>query len=190
MSRFGAVLIPILKHRPPFLCYNSFIANSIAHKVSYRFMIEGDFMTSDAAVLIPRPEESCAAEAARRKIRAALEIEDSMTFSIKGSPDEIEVPPSALTALDRALASIAAGEPFSVVSAREELTTQQAADILNVSRPFLIKLLDSAEIAYRLVGTHRRVDAASLLRFKSADDQKRKAAVDALSAETYELGFV
>jgi excisionase family DNA binding protein len=161
----------------------------MTYPVTLRFMIEGSFMVSDAAVLIPKPEESRAAESARRKLQAALKADDSMTFSIKGGQGEIEVPYSALSALDRALASIAAGEPFSVVSAREELTTQQAADLLNVSRPFLIKLLDSGEIEYRLVGTHRRVDAASLLRFKSADDQKRKAIVDALSAETYELGL-
>ncbi|MDR1185460.1 MAG: helix-turn-helix domain-containing protein [Coriobacteriales bacterium] len=147
-------------------------------------------MTSDAAVLIPKPEESRAAESARKKIRAALKSDDSMTFNIKGSQGEIELPYSALSALDRALASVAAGEPFSVVSARDELTTQQAADLLNVSRPFLIKLLEGGEIEYRLVGTHRRVDATSLLRFKSTDDQKRKAAVDALSAETYEFGFI
>ncbi|MGO1544345.1 MAG: helix-turn-helix domain-containing protein [Gulosibacter sp.] len=78
---------------------------------------------------------------------------------------------------------------MTVLPSQAELTTQQAADALNVSRPFLIGLLDAGQIDYRTVGTHRRVKAASLIRYLREDDVRRLAAADALSAETRELGF-
>jgi excisionase family DNA binding protein len=146
-------------------------------------------MTTDTVVLTPRPEEARIADLALRKTRFALLTDDLMHLRIDGETEEIEVPRSAIAALDRALASVVAGEPFSVVSAHDELTTQQAADLLGVSRPFLIRLLEEGKVAYRKVGSHRRVDAASLLDFKSTTDKKSRAAIDELSAETFELGF-
>ncbi|MCL2455546.1 MAG: helix-turn-helix domain-containing protein [Micrococcales bacterium] len=78
---------------------------------------------------------------------------------------------------------------MTVVPAHAELTTQQAADVLNVSRPFLIGLLDAGQIEYRTVGTHRRVRAASLVRYLHEDDARRKAAADALTADAHALGL-
>jgi excisionase family DNA binding protein len=78
----------------------------------------------------------------------------------------------------------------SVVPAHAELTTQQAADMLNVSRPFLIGLLEAGEIDYRKVGKHRRVKAASLLDYMRHDDQRRRQAADELTALTQDMGLV
>lgn len=99
------------------------------------------------------------------------------------------VPRGAVELLARILAHMAAGHGVSVVPSHAELTTQQAADLLNVSRPFLIGLLDAGEIEYRRVGAHRRIKAASLLDYLRKDDKRRRDAADQLSALTQELGL-
>ena len=132
--------------------------------------------------------------------RSALKIIDSsasadvhpltLTFNDGHSDaNKIPVPDGALPALSAILDSFARGQTVTVMSAQAEVSTGQAADALNVSRPYLIGLLDSGEIAYRKVGTHRRVDANSLIHYMRRDDQRRNAAADALTAETHELGF-
>lgn len=108
---------------------------------------------------------------------------------VDGEKEPLVIPRAAVEVLARILEHMAKGQGVSVVPAHAELTTQQAADLLNVSRPYLIGLLDSGEIAYRKVGTHRRITASSLLAYMQADDQRRRAAADELSAMTRELGL-
>ena len=103
--------------------------------------------------------------------------------------DELVVPRVAVELLARLLAHLANGQGVSIVPAHAELTTQQAADLLNVSRPYLIGLLESGEIAHRKVGTHRRVPAGSLLEYKRRDDARRRDAADELSVLTQEMGL-
>jgi excisionase family DNA binding protein len=70
-----------------------------------------------------------------------------------------------------------------------EITTQEAADLLMVSRPFFIKLLDENKIPYRKVGTHRRIRYSDLLDFKNNEEQLREAALDELAAQAQKLGM-
>lgn len=104
--------------------------------------------------------------------------------------ESLTVPRPAVELLARVLAHMAAGQGVSVVPSHAELTTQQAADMLNVSRPYLIGLLDRGEIAYRKVGTHRRILAESLLEYMREDDRKRRATADELTALGEEMDLL
>jgi len=70
-----------------------------------------------------------------------------------------------------------------------ELTTQQAADMLNVSRPFLISLLDQGKIAFRLDGNHRRVQVEDMIEYRRVQQQESKAAMADLAAEAQRLNL-
>ena len=99
------------------------------------------------------------------------------------------MPIEALEALREVLGQLAAGNAVQIVPLQPELSTQQAADILNVSRPYLIGLLDSGKIPHRKVGAHRRVKYADVMAYKKADDEQGRAALDVLTQEAERLGL-
>lgn len=85
------------------------------------------------------------------------------------------------------LGYIANGEAVAILPVKQMLTTQQAADLLNMSRPFLIKLIAKGDIPHSMVGRHRRLKAENVLAYKSARDKARAEAMDALIADSADL---
>jgi excisionase family DNA binding protein len=96
-------------------------------------------------------------------------------------PSEITLTPGLSKLLTELLRHIGSGDAVTLVPVSQMLSTQQAADILNVSRPFLISLLDKGEIDHELVGRHRRVKAETLFAYKRTRNEKRGKALDALA---------
>lgn len=102
----------------------------------------------------------------------------------------LEMPGPAAELMMRILGKMAAGQGVTVIPMNAELTTQQAADLLNVSRPYLVRLLESGQIEFRKVGTHRRVMAESLYDYKRRALVAQKDAADELSALGQEMGLI
>lgn len=102
---------------------------------------------------------------------------------------EIRLPHSVLKVLVGVVHEMARGNAVKVMPIHAELTTQQAAELLNVSRPFLVSLLEQGEMKYRKVGTHRRVLLEDLLVYKDRRDRERLSALDELTKEDQRLGL-
>ena len=100
----------------------------------------------------------------------------------------LEVPPATLRLLSQILALMARQQTFVLYPESSELTTKQAAEVLGVSRPFLIRVLEAGEIPYRKVGRHRRVLMKDVLLHKQSNQVKRRAALDELVRTSEEMG--
>ncbi|WP_433661924.1 helix-turn-helix domain-containing protein [Nocardia sp. CA-128927] len=103
--------------------------------------------------------------------------------------DALVLPREAVSLLAFILAQAAEGRGVSVVPSHAELTTQQAADMLNVSRPYVVTLLEGGEIPFRLVGRHRRIKYEDLKEYQQEHEAKSKAAADELARLGQDLGI-
>jgi excisionase family DNA binding protein len=146
-----------------------------------------------SALNIPSPKVSEEAQAALLALRRLPPRNVSRGTEVRaegeGREIPVPVPEEAFDLFLEILEQMAHGNAVTIVPVLAELTTQQAADLLNVSRPSLVELLHTGKIPYRLVGTHRRVRASDLLAYKREDDAQRKAALDALIAEAEKHGL-
>lgn len=101
----------------------------------------------------------------------------------------LPLPTAVYETLRRAVHLMAQGRPISIVPFEHELTTQEAAEVLNVSRPFLVKLLENGEIPFHCVGSHRRVKFADVMEYKGRRDTDRRKALRELTQLSEELGL-
>jgi excisionase family DNA binding protein len=118
-------------------------------------------------------------------------IEARLSLTKKGKPtvDNVVLPKPALKLLVNLLNEMARGNAVTLIPVHAELTTQQAADLLQVSRPFLIGLLNTGEIPFRKVGTHRRVLFKDLMTYRQTVDAKRSKTLDELTKQAQELNL-
>ena len=144
-----------------------------------------------ATLPIPTPEATEEAKQALRMLSPAGRPSTSRTVRVRAGGEDAIVPKEAFDLLLEILGHMANGNAVTLVPVQAELTTQQAADFLNVSRPFLVQLLESNALPFRKVGTHRRVRFQDLLAYKQASDATRKSVLDQLAADaqTTRLGY-
>jgi excisionase family DNA binding protein len=107
----------------------------------------------------------------------------------KGAVRAVRIPTSALRLLLEVLTEIGQGNAVSIIPIHAELTTQEAADVLNVSRPFLVQLLEKGDMPFHKIGTHRRVRYQDVIAYKKRIDADRRKALDELAAQGQELGM-
>lgn len=114
-----------------------------------------------------------------------------LTLRVKenGREQPLELPMGAVAMLMEILEAMASGRGVTLIPENAELTTVQAAEILNVSRPYLIKLLEENVLPHRKVGKHRRILMEDVMAYKSKIDQEREAVLEELTREAQELNM-
>ena len=141
--------------------------------------------------LPPTAQEAEAARSSGQVLSRYAGTDRSLTLRLADGEEEkpIELPTGAVSLLAHALEAMAAGRGVTLVPEHAELTTVQAAELLNVSRPYLIKLLDEKAIPHRKVGRHRRVRLEDVMAYKNAVDREREDILDRLTREAQEGGM-
>lgn len=139
--------------------------------------------------LLPTQQDAELARTSSRLLAACIGQGATARLRVIDGDGEIEVPVAALRMLVDILANMADGNAISLVPIHAELTTQQAADFLGVSRPHLVGLVDKGLIPHHKVGTHRRIYFQDLTEYRKDRLEQSRAALDALAAQAQELGM-
>ena len=118
-----------------------------------------------------------------------LEPESTGFQLVSHSGAAIEIPTPVFNLLQQMVYELLQGNSVSVVPIHKELTTQEAADILNVSRQYLVELLDTQVIPHTKVGTHRRIRFGDLMNYKNDRDAKRQQGLSRMTKKSQQLGL-
>ena len=115
----------------------------------------------------------------------------ALRVHVEGRAEPIELPALAVRLLVDLLVEMAAGNAVTLIPIHAELTTQQAADLLGVSRPFIVSQLEAAKLPFHKVGTHRRIPFLDVMAYKQRMIGERKKALDELAdqAQVLDLGY-
>jgi excisionase family DNA binding protein len=141
-------------------------------------------------VSLPTAEEALLARECSRTLAAVLETRgetQQIELSTPHRTQRVTVPVAAMKMLVEILTQVGAGNAVSIIPIHAELTTQEAADLLNVSRPFLVAALGRNEIPFRKVGRHRRIRYEDVLSYKERMDDERKKTLQELAVQAQEL---
>ena len=140
---------------------------------------------------LPSEAEAILARETGRLLASRVKSAEPLRLRMLDDPAKgtVSLPASAVRMLVRILDEMARGNAVTLIPVHAELTTQEAADMLNISRPSLIQLLDEGKIEFRRVGTHRRVRFEALMAYKRRADADRLAALAELAAYDQELGI-
>ena len=147
-------------------------------------------MNATTATVIPSDDDAALADRAGRKLAVWGEGTDPVPARFgAASAEPVDIPTSALRLLKEILVQMAHGNGVALTPLHAELTTRQAADLLQVSRTHLVQLLDEGRIPCRKVGAHRRVRARDILDYRGQTESGRREALDELTATDQELGL-
>ncbi len=154
----------------------------------------GNLLAEGVSPTIPTAQETQIATESSRRLAMILGKRPKKVLPIQisadgGKGETVEIPLSAFRLLADILTQMAMGNAVSLIPIHAELTTQEAADLLNVSRPYLVDLLEQNKIPHRKVGSHRRILFQDLMAYKQDITQKRRKALEELAAQAQELGL-
>ena len=143
--------------------------------------------------LPPSPRDAVIARSAGQVLSHYAGMAEPLKLRVRDREKEqpVELPAGAVDLLMHVLEAMAAGQGVTLIPEGAELTTVQAANVLNVSRPFLIKLLDQKVIPHRKVGKHRRVRMEDIVAYKEAIDREREQVLGQLTreAQAQDMGY-
>jgi excisionase family DNA binding protein len=148
-------------------------------------------MAEKKLVHLPTPADVEQAKISSRTLSKYADV-DRVQLSLRGSngeSDELVLPGHVLQLLLDVLSEMGQGNAITLIPHHQEVSTQEAANLLNVSRPFLVGLLEKGDIPFRKVGAHRRVLLTDVLAYREMTDQKRQAALDELTALSQDEGM-
>ena len=129
---------------------------------------------------------------AQRCIMASLDHSRAAAITLttdSGEHPTVEVPPAALKLIGQLLGAMSEGRPVVLMPTEQELTTVEAANFLNVSRPFVVKEMEDGRLAHRKVGTHRRIALEDLMAYTQKMRGQQAGALERLAQNARELGL-
>ena len=146
-----------------------------------------NMMTAKTDAVVPTEADAGLAEEASRILASLVQGDELRVHLDDGRV--LTLPRAAARLLVHLLTEMADGNAVTLIPVHVEMTTQEAADFLNVSRPFLVGLLEANAIPYRKVGTHRRIRFKDVKGYRDRIDAERERTLDELAAQAQELGM-
>ena len=140
---------------------------------------------------VPSERDAEKVMAFSQALASGVSPDSRLTLQCEGNVEAVEIPHAVVTVLTKVLSVMSEGKPFKLMSMDEELTNQQAADILNVSKSYLDQVLDSGDICHRKVGQNRLIKLIDLLEYKKPQERCSKDVLQELAdeAQVLNLGY-